>query len=137
LRELAAGRDSNEEHLNLALNGAVCSEYEEVKREREVINEEIEIPPEEEEEERKESPEDLDRRAKYFKNLDFRFPLADYKVRERREALIELYHMGFWQFSINMLVLHRTDDNVAAACDFLLDEMMLVEMFGTRYREME
>ena len=47
LRELAAGRDSSESHVNLsALVGEISGGYEEFNVEREIVNEEIEIPPE-------------------------------------------------------------------------------------------
>jgi len=47
LRELAAGRDSRESHVNLSsLAGEASGGYELFQLERELVNEEIEIPPE-------------------------------------------------------------------------------------------
>ena len=50
LREIAAGRGlQEEEHVDLSsLNDEVCCDYEELKLERELQIEDVEIPPEEE-----------------------------------------------------------------------------------------
>ena len=144
LSELAANCDRNEEHVNLShlnsaicsdqmaavdyarqeeqvylpsLNNQPCSELEVQKLEREYSSSDVEIPSDEDEEVKDDEPQ-----SDYVRKLDFRYPpnLAD--SQNRRRTLMELHDMGFQQFSINMLVVDRTSDNVQEAVEILLNE---------------
>ena len=55
----------------------------------------------------------------------------------RRRAMLELYNMGFTQFTINYQVVNQTKDNLEQATEILLDERSLAEMFGNRFRELQ
>ena len=51
--------------------------------------------------------------------------------------MLELYNMGFTQFTINYQVVNQTKDNLEQATEILLDERSLAEMFGNRFRELQ
>lgn len=45
--------------------------------------------------------------------------------------------MDFCQFTVNFLVLDRANDNIQEALDMLLNDDILIEMFGERFRELK
>ena len=44
--------------------------------------------------------------------------------------------MDFRQFTVNFLVLDRANDNIQEALDMLINDDILIEMFGERFREL-
>ena len=128
LKELAAGCASeNEEHVDLSsLNDEVCCDYEELKLEKELQIEDVEIPPEEE----KVNP-DLEN---YMTELNQLFPVCgDEMVNTRRENMIELNSMGFSNFPTNVKVLDHCKDNMPQAMEIILNREAMVSLFGPNF----